>query len=461
MGLRLWTERKYMQNKSFYVITLDEELFGQPWMKPAVMCRMGTQPKDAPRGDVYVDLMHPICSQAEALDRWRKEIGPVVFVSRFPLGKESWQRFIESGSEILYVGEMEKRVGQGTDNRTQQGDLSKLVPERPASRGKIEPASWVALLSSIHTHQMTGNLYLKTEKIKKMVTFLGGFPLQVKSNKSKELLGRMLVDENIIPASACEESVKKMNAESILQGQALVRMNLLTEDELVAALSRQWAIKLLDVFEWLEGEYVFKEEAIQVPEFLPPFSFCDLMSSGLSRLTSGIVEASVNIASGMFLVPHPVARWRYQPLPANIDMELFGRIDGRLTVSQLMESGQSDRTQMTILSSLLLSNALLLCLRPLPAPQHFGGFSLPGEHVLLPARMLEELEVEWQTGISDIGRIETWLRRIHSDRFLVEKSSIREQMESWFNKLSHEKMSPVQNAGDLRLFQLGWKVKYE
>jgi hypothetical protein len=385
----------------------------------------------------------------------------VIFVSRFPLGKESWQRYLDSGSEILHVGDLEKRVGQGSETRARQVDLSKLAPDRPAARGKIEPAGWVALLSAIHAHQMTGNLYLKTEKIKKMVTFLSGFPLQVKSNKSKELLGRLLVDENVLTAAACEESVKKMNAESILQGQALVRMNLLTEDELVAALSRQWAIKLLDVFEWLEGEYVFKEEAIQVPEFLPPFSFCDLMSSGLSRLTSGIVEASVNIASGMFLVPHPAPRWRYQPLPVNTDMELFGRIDGRLTVSQLMDAGNSDRTQMNILASLLLSNVLLLSARPMPAPLHFGGFPLPGEHVLLPARLLEELELEWQTGLTDMGRLETWLRRIHMDRFLVEKPGVREQMESWFNKMSIEKISPAQGVADLRPFQLGWKVKYE
>ena len=450
-----------MQNKSFFVISLDEELFGQPWMKSAVPCKMGQPPKDAQRGDVYVDLMHPICTQAAKLDDWRREVGPLIFVSRFPLSKESWQRFVDSGSEILCVEDMEKRVGQGADPRTRQVDLSKLAPERPAARGKIEPAAWVALLSAIHAHQMTGNLYLKTEKIKKMVTFSSGFPLQVKSNKSKELLGRMLVDENVITAAACEESVKKMNAESVLQGQALVRMNLMTEDELVAALSRQWAIKLLDVFDWNEGEYVFKEEPVTIPDFLPPFSFADLMSSGLTRLTSGIVEASVNLASGMFLVPHPTPRWRYQPLPANIDMELFGRIDGRLTVSQLMEAGKSDRMQMTILASLLLSNALLLSIRPLPAPLHFGGFPLPGEHVLLPVRLLEELEVEWQTGLTDTGRLETWLRRIHMDRFLVEKTSIREQMEAWFNKLSNEKISPVQGVADLRLFQLGWKVKYE
>jgi len=450
-----------MQNKPFYLITLDDELFGQPWMQQAVHCRMGQAPREAPRGDVYVDLLHPLANSTEQLEQWRREVGPVIFVSRFPLGKDSWQRFAETGSEILHVADLERRVHATAVARERPIDLAKLLPERPAARGKIDPASWTALLSALHAHRMTGNLYLKTEKIKKMITFLSGFPLQVKSNKSKELLGRMLVDENVITAADCEESVKKMNAESILQGQALVRMGLLTEDGLLAALSRQWAIKLVDVFEWLEGEFVFKEEPIQIPEFLPPFAFSDLLSSGLGRLTSGIVEASINLASGLYLAPHPSAPWRYQPLPANLDRELFGRIDGRLTVGQLMEAGRSDRIQTNILAALLLGNALLLSVRPTTVPVHFGGFPLPGEHVLLPARLLEELELEWQTGMTDIGRIESWLRRIHMDRFLVEKPAVREPIETWFNKISQEKIAPVPASSDLRLFRLGWKVKYE
>ncbi len=450
-----------MSNKPFYVISLDDELFAQPWMQQAVPCRMGLPPRDVPRGDVYVDLAHPVAASAERLEQWRQEIGTIIFVSRLPLTKLSGQRFADSGAELLHVGDLERRIHSGGESRRPATDPGKLLPPKPAARGKLEPVAWTSLLASLHAHRMTGNLYLKTEKIKKMITFLSGFPLQVKSNKSKDLLGRMLVDEGVITAGDCEESVRRMNAESILQGQALVRMGLLTEDGLSAALARQWAIKLVDVFEWMEGEFVFKEEAIQIPEFLPPFSFCDLLASGLGRLTSGIVEASINLASGLYLVPHPVPAWRYQPLPANLDMELFGRIDGRLTVGQLMEAGRSDRTQMNILASLLLGNALLLGLRPTLAPAHFGGLPLPGEHVLLPARLLEELEVEWQTGITDIGRVETWMRRIHADRFLVEKPAVRDQMEAWFLKLAQERIGPVQAPADLRLFQLGWKAKYE
>jgi len=450
-----------MPNKPFFMISLDDDLFGQSWMQEAVPCKMGLPPRGVSRGDVYVDLAHPVATSAEQLERWRREVGSIIFVSRLPLTKESGQRFADSGAELLHIGDLERRIHSGGENRGPATDPGKLLPPRPAARGKLDPVSWASLLAALHANRMTGNLYLKTEKIKKMITFLSGFPLQVKSNKSKDLLGRMLVDEGVITAGDCEESVRRMNADSNLQGQSLVRMGLLTEEGLVAALSRQWAIKLVDVFEWMEGEFVFKEEPIHVPEFLPPFSFCDLMASGLGRLTSGIVEASINLATGMFLVPHPLPAWRYQPLPANLDMELFGRIDGRLTVGQLMEAGRSDRTQMNILASLLLGNSLLLCLRPTNTPVHFGGFPLPGEPVLLPARLHEELELEWQTGITDTGRVETWLRRIHADRFLIEKPAVRDQMEAWFLKLSQEKISPVHAPADLRLFQLGWKAKYE
>ncbi len=449
-----------MQNTPFYVITLDEEF--RDVASHVTLCTMGLPSQGMPRGEVYVDFAHPVCSQMEYVEQWRREVGPVTFFSRVPLSKEATLRFKDLGFPVLAAADLRRVLRRrGAPARSEQVDYERLMPPEPARRDHFEPETWTKLLAAIHAHRWTGHLYLKSDKIKKVISFVSGFPLAIKSNKSKELLGRMLVEEGILPENACEESLKRMKDEQILQGQALIRMGLLSEEALFAALSRQWAIKLMDVFEWNQGEYVFKEEPLEPLSFMPPFAFCDLLASGLSRLTSGIVDAALNLALPLYVVPHPLPRWRYQPLPSTLNVEAFGRIDGRITLGQLLETPGFDKTQKTILCAMLMNQVLLLSLSPMANPIHFGGFPLPGETLPLPARLLEELEIEWQTGMTDMGRVETWLRRIHAERYLMEKDSVREAMEAWFNKLSTDKTIMITNASDLRPFQLAWKVKYE
>lgn len=449
-----------MQNKQFYIVTLDEEFRVLP--SHAVRCTMGVPAEGSPRGEVYVDFAHPICSQMERLEQWRRDVGHVTLFSKVPLGKESMLRLKDLGFQVMSLQEVRRALKhRGGGKPDQVVDYERLLPPVPPKRDRFEPESWARLLAAIHAHRWTGHLYLKSDKVKKVISFSQGFPLAIKSNKSKELLGRMLVEEGVLPEDACDASLKRMKDEQILQGQALIRMGLLTEEQLFAALSRQWAIKLMDIFEWSEGEYVFKEEPLEPQTFMPPFAFCDLLSGGLLRLTSGIVEAALNLASALYVAAHPLPVWRYQPLPSTLDVEAFGRIDGRITLGQLMDTPGFDKNQKTLLCAMLMSHVLLLSLSPLSNPIHFGGFPLPGEVLPLPARMMEELEIEWKTGMTDLGRVETWLRRTHAERHLLEKDEIREAMMAWFNKLSTDKTPAVSGASDLRAFLLDWKAKYE
>lgn len=448
-----------MQKNPCYVVTLNVEFKDLP--SNAIRCTMGVPPSDMLRGEVYVDFAHPICSRPALVEKWQQEVGPVTFFSMVPLRKDAILRFKDLGFQVLSIKEVRRALRQKvTDKKLDSFDYN-LLPTLPSKRDHFEPESWARLLTALHAHRWTGHLYLKSDKVKKVISFLEGFPLAIKSNKSKELLGRMLVEEGILPEDACETSLKRMKDEQILQGQALIRMGLLTEEQLFAALSRQWAIKLMDIFDWTEGEYVFKDEPLEQQTFMPPFAFCDLLASGLSRLTSGVVESALNLASTLYLVPHPLPKWRYQPLPATLHIESFSRIDGRITVGQFLEMPELDKNQKIILCAMLMSNVLLLSQSPLSTPIHFGGFPLPGEVLPLPMRMLEELEIEWKTGMTDMGRVETWLRRTHPERYLAENASIREAMEAWFNKLSLDKTPVLAAPSDLRLFKFDWKAKYE
>lgn len=114
-------------------------------------------------------------------------------------------------------------------------------------------------LWEIYKKGFAGGLCVERGNLWKEIYFDNGLPVGSRSNILNECLGRLLVSCGRLGEEACEESLILMKGLNKLQGEALVRMGLIREDELPGLLRLQLRTRLLDLFGWKGAAYRFKE----------------------------------------------------------------------------------------------------------------------------------------------------------------------------------------------------------
>jgi DNA-binding response OmpR family regulator len=212
----------------------------------------------------------------------------------------------------------------------------------PADRGDFRTRPFPELLAALHRRRATGALLLRRDKVKKIVFFRRGLPESVKSNRLSECLGRVMVRERMISEADCEESLRRMKAESRQQGTVLIEMGCISPHNLRYALELQLRLKLLDVFGWTKGEYRFNPRAAPPPETVRlEMSPAAIIYEGLRRtFDQKRLDAALGQVAGQY--PHPAP----DPLFAAQDMGLgeeeaglLARMDGTRTVRELRRLG--------------------------------------------------------------------------------------------------------------------------
>jgi len=98
-------------------------------------------------------------------------------------------------------------------------------------------------------------LHLRSGERRKEVELCDGRPAAVRSNLPSERLGDWLLRSNRIEPAVLAESARRLLRGEGLQGQILVGMQVLSEEDLGAALREQANEKLLEIFEWQSGDF--------------------------------------------------------------------------------------------------------------------------------------------------------------------------------------------------------------
>ncbi|MBU1240345.1 DUF4388 domain-containing protein [Myxococcota bacterium] len=442
-----------MTEINYYLLSLDRQFF------PMELVINDNLRKEIPRlnfsngEELYIDLLHPQVTDVQHLAMWNERVGPVILVSRVQVSHESKDAVKGNDFELIHIDDVKKRI-QDRDILASSSSNILVTRPKPPSHGTFEEILWGELLVSLYANRMTGTLYVKQDKKKKVMNFYLGVPSQIKSNKGQELLGRMLVEEHIITPEQCDESVKIMREQKRLQGEVLLEMGLLNELTLKAALDRQWAIKLIDLFDWHEGEFNFKEEELAPPGEAMPFPMWEVIFNGLAFISMAMVDASLARSNDLYLLPNPIPYLRYQPLPDSVDFTEFQKVDGRIPVSAFIKDGSEETRRLLV--SLLMSDALILSTKPLDVPFSFGGIPVPGQPPLTGPELISTVDNEIENTM-DSGVMESYLRKLHPDRFLHEEAELIKKSKELFLKLSDRRSFPVFSARNIRPFRFGWK----
>jgi curved DNA-binding protein CbpA len=122
----------------------------------------------------------------------------------------------------------------------------------------LREMDFAMLLHRLHAERASGVLMLENNKKKKALQLREGTPVAVKSNLVDECLGHMLVRQGVIDADQATKSIERARKKGGLQGEILVAMDLIDEEQLADALRAQAIEKLYEIFSWKRGRVSFK-----------------------------------------------------------------------------------------------------------------------------------------------------------------------------------------------------------
>jgi DNA-binding response OmpR family regulator/tetratricopeptide (TPR) repeat protein len=151
-----------------------------------------------------------------------------------------------------------KDPAQQRERRDVERSAKHLESDPGELQGTLKRTPFARLLQRLYARRASGSLLLLRDTTKKIVIFVDGYPMSVRSNVLGETLGRILLDKRLITSEALAESVGRMQKEKRHQGEILVEMGALSPFNLERALVEQVEAKLLEVFSWPDGKFMFK-----------------------------------------------------------------------------------------------------------------------------------------------------------------------------------------------------------
>jgi tetratricopeptide (TPR) repeat protein len=229
------------------------------------------------------------------------------------------------------VGRVAELVARGAATaapRVAPQRSSAAEPEATELSGRLDEESVPSLLHHLHGLRASGVLELRHGKKKKLIQIREGRPVAVRSNLVNECLGNLLVASGTITWDAMHESLRRAKRGEGLQGQILMAMQMLDEEDLARALRSQGEEKLFEAFSWRRGRYRFHRGA-QVK---------GANALSLKRSTANVIMDGVRQRTRLEQVDGFLAdRSRWHPVPGEKPFYLFQEIDLDDTARGLLE----------------------------------------------------------------------------------------------------------------------------
>jgi DNA-binding response OmpR family regulator/tetratricopeptide (TPR) repeat protein len=330
--------------------------------------------------------------------------------------------------------------------------------------GTLKRTPFAQVLQRLYITRATGSLLLLHEATKKIVDVADGYPVSVRSNVVAECLGQLLLEKRLITRDALTASIDRMHKEKRQQGQILVEMGVLSPYNLRRALVDQLEAKLLEVFSWPEGKFMFKPGARAAAggarlERSP----AGLILEGIRRHYDTARQAAVlDRYAGRFIVLAADPMLRLQEIgddPAELDF--IGALDGTRLLEAILDEAQIPPARARLLLVALAESGMIQphettskspvapptpATVPVPIPAQSSRPPEPplgsGElsMMLQMARTQDHfwaLAIERDASPADIDRAyEALARSFHADRYRLSSEDDRRMAHEMFQRLA-------------------------
>ncbi|UCE26591.1 MAG: DUF4388 domain-containing protein [Candidatus Coatesbacteria bacterium] len=146
-------------------------------------------------------------------------------------------------------------------------------------KGNLADEQLVDVLQFIHAGKRSGSLTVASEKRRGVVVFRDGDIVMATVEGTEDTLGGMLAERGIVGADDVARAVEAQRGPmaGVPLGQILVRMGLITNEELKQILEDRIRNVIYELIPWTDGEYVFSDYeltmfgdvAIPIDEIMP------------------------------------------------------------------------------------------------------------------------------------------------------------------------------------------------
>jgi CheY-like chemotaxis protein/curved DNA-binding protein CbpA len=244
--------------------------------------------------------------------------------------------------ELLAVVARHAGEEKPEDSRDGNSRPSARIESRsPRLSGSLDDLPLPALLHHLHGLRATGVLHLANGKKRKWIQLRDGYPRAVRSNLINECLGNFLVRYGKISQATFAES-RRRTKPGRLQGEILVAMEILSEEEITAALRAQADEKLFEVFEWKSGTYRYErgvglERANSLGVERSP---ANLILRGVrERFPIKLVEDYICSHADCFLAPAESPFYQFQEVDLEPEHEeLLASLDGTRRLAEFLKA---------------------------------------------------------------------------------------------------------------------------
>jgi hypothetical protein len=228
-----------------------------------------------------------------------------------------------------------------------QGDLSRIqLPD---------------VLSFVAMIRATGKLALRNGSLDRTIIWKDGEIVFANSNSPEHSLGQFLLRNGKINQQQYEESKRRVTP-TMRHGKVLVQMGAISPKDLWWGVKNQVLEIIYSLFTWKEGTFGFYEsvEEIAMERIVLSINTSSVIMEGIRRLdeTARIKEKITGLDMIFMKVPGE------QPDTDALDMsdhelEVYNRIDGRLTIRELVGLSELTEFEVTRILFQLLSARLI------------------------------------------------------------------------------------------------------
>ncbi len=285
---------------------------------------------EAPVCDTPVVLMTGCSPTPQDRDR-AKSLGVVEFLTK-PVPLRDLLAVV-----ARYPGERKSNASR--DDNPRPG--ARVVSRSAGLSGSLKDLPLPALLHHLHGLRATGVLQLASGRKRKWIQLRDGYPRAVRSNLINECLGNFLVRGGKISQASFAESRRRIKP-GRLQGEVLVAMEILSEEEIAVALRAQADEKLFEAFSWKSGTYRFKQGiGLERANLLGvERSPANLILRGVrERFPLKLIEDYICSYADCFLAPAESPFYQFQEVDLDPEHEeLLAGLDGTQRLAEFLKA---------------------------------------------------------------------------------------------------------------------------